>query len=763
MAYTNAIFYIDLYNGSDTTRASLTTCIASNPTGTVTRITKTGHGLVTGAVVTLSLFTTWLNGVWKITKFDDDSFDLDDAIWTTTADNNGTVVPFGGSSWADAWLTITNGATAARVQPGDVIRVSKTPDPVSIGNATWTFNNRTITLSVTGQTIVVEQCEALWSGATNVTASRDTTNFKEGTSSALLAIAAAFTTGKIAYKQTSVLDLSEFQLLSFWLKNNLTIANGTTLKVCLCSDTIGDVIIDTFYVPNIPATSPFFFLPLAISRVGGGNLGNNINSIALYADSDPGTININLDCFIACKTNGINLQSLISKNGQASGGTEGYYCIKNIVDNTLMIDSTTNSAPSVASNYMGTTETVETYLRESFKTTLGTSTLGAISTINDSGTNVNILEYDFGYEINTTNKNGETFLDGLNCVGYGIYATSKNYVKLSNVAVFRYTMGFLFTASNYFNLTNISNATSCNSTGHSSSSNCSQFTFTNVLNSNNNGIYGFNFNHNLSTMNNISAFGNNTNTSSQGISFTTSTGNRLYNIKSIGNYVGLSTSSSFNNIINDITISNSVNGIAFTSLYDIYIENSSFSGNTTAVRMSGPGACKLRNVIFQSNSSDYVIQFPGIGYEIYSYKHNGVDGDNRYYFYGGNEIWQTSIAHSTEIGAWAFTVNSTRIETFPLTKSIGEVGIEQSGSTATFKVWIKKTAPMNVKLYVKTDVATGVQYTQTLKANDTDWEEIYISFSTTVNYAVVPVYLDVWNSDTIDGNVYMGNKSLVIS
>ena len=40
-----------------------------------------------------------------------------------------------GTTWANAWKTVTGGATAARIAPGDIIRISKTPDPVSIGNA----------------------------------------------------------------------------------------------------------------------------------------------------------------------------------------------------------------------------------------------------------------------------------------------------------------------------------------------------------------------------------------------------------------------------------------------------------------------------------------------------------------------------------------------------------------------------------------------------------------------------------------------------
>ena len=43
-----------------------------------------------------------------------------------------------GTSFATRWKTFTNGATAARIAPGDDIRVMASPNPTSIGNATWT-------------------------------------------------------------------------------------------------------------------------------------------------------------------------------------------------------------------------------------------------------------------------------------------------------------------------------------------------------------------------------------------------------------------------------------------------------------------------------------------------------------------------------------------------------------------------------------------------------------------------------------------------
>jgi hypothetical protein len=53
-----------------------------------------------------------------------------------------------GLSFAQRWKTITNGATAARIAPGDEIRIMASPDPTSIGSATWTGGGRPSSISI---------------------------------------------------------------------------------------------------------------------------------------------------------------------------------------------------------------------------------------------------------------------------------------------------------------------------------------------------------------------------------------------------------------------------------------------------------------------------------------------------------------------------------------------------------------------------------------------------------------------------------------
>jgi hypothetical protein len=57
-----------------------------------------------------------------------------------------------GTSFATRWQTITSGATAARIAPGDEIRVMASPDPTSMGSATWTGGGRPLSATITSST-----------------------------------------------------------------------------------------------------------------------------------------------------------------------------------------------------------------------------------------------------------------------------------------------------------------------------------------------------------------------------------------------------------------------------------------------------------------------------------------------------------------------------------------------------------------------------------------------------------------------------------
>lgn len=396
MAYTNGVFFIDLYSGSDTARTALTSCVASNPSGSVTSIAKTGHGLTTGAIVDLTAFTAWLNGAWKITVTDANNFTLDDATWQTTADPDGTVTPRGGSSWADAWLTITSGATAARIQPGDEIRVSKTPDPVSLGqSATFTDGSQDVVLT-TAVTKKIEDAISGWTASTNITASTNTTR-KMGATAHVFTPASGFTTGKVAYKAIAgggTQDFSAYQKISFWFRpTSSVIISANTYKICLCSDSTGDTIVNEINIPATLGSALFHAMVLDY----GAALGSNIQSVAIYANSDPGTTAFSINNIFA--TNDLDLKTLIGKTGDVN------YNIQSIDDTTIKIDTANTAA--TGRGYSGTTSTETIYYCVPYDVTSTT----VWQTLSEAGDSARAMDhYIGGYNTSNDTRDGRTVI-----------------------------------------------------------------------------------------------------------------------------------------------------------------------------------------------------------------------------------------------------------------------------------------------------------------------------------------------------------------
>ncbi len=604
-----------------------------------------------------------------------------------------------GSNWANAWKTINAGATAARIAPGDIIRIAKSPDPSSIGNAAWTNLSKTVTLA-TSQTATIDNCDNAWTASANVTATASATARKEGNAEASLAIAAAFTTGKVAYHQlSSPLDLSSYQKISFWIRNNLAIT-ANYLKLVLCSDTTGDTIVDTFYIPAIPSTNRH--LPLTLTKDGGGNLGASIQSIALYADSDPGAVTVLLDNIIACTTDGLNLQSLISKNSAAQGGAEGWYGIQSIVDTTVLLDNDTNTLANAGRGYSGATETVTTYKRETIKTALAASSSTYVNEIQDSGAGDSRISFQGGYNTSNNNQDGETFFDGLNGYGRPISATSKTYVELNYLNIVRY--GFIYMQG-------------------------SDFWKVGSLRANNNmsGISwgGYNLNADIIQANN----NNGDVTLNASVRITT-----LISNCNIGNGVTFSDSQG---IVKNLTAKNNSNyGVDFNTSYEHRIYNLITANN------SGTAAIRFLNglnYLFKASISEATKIMTSNYYNyarLFSQDHDDTPGNHWIFFdgsSGGTINAQTTERHTASGIAWKLSPNNRHFSNYPLFLSIAKVAVE-ANSLVTVKAWMKKDHASNVgaKLVCRGGQIAGVDSDVTAtKADDTDWEELTITFTPT--------------------------------
>jgi len=184
------------------------------------------------------------------------------------------------------------------------------------------------------------------------------------------------------------------------------------LKLCLCSDTTGDTIVDTFYLPAIALAN--LWRPITVTKDGGGNLGSSIKSIALYVETDVETKTVYFDNISACTTNGLNLQKLISKSSSEQGGSEFWYGLQSINGTTLKIDCHPNLV-SEGPGYDGASETVATYMRDTIKTAEATFSSDVINYILSDG-----IILQGGYNTSTVVQEGESYFDGLSGGGYGM-------------------------------------------------------------------------------------------------------------------------------------------------------------------------------------------------------------------------------------------------------------------------------------------------------------------------------------------------------
>lgn len=421
MAYTSGIFYIDPVSGSDTARTALTSCTASNPSGSITRINKTGHGLVTGAVVDLTLFTAWLNDAWKITVVDANNFDLDGAVWQTTADASGTATPRGGASWSDAWQTVSSGATTARIQSGDQIRFPKNAITSAGVDATFTNLSKTVTLSAV-LTKTVEHAVSGWTAATNITGSTNASR-KYGATATVMTPAGAFTTGKVCYKAIDgggTQDFSGYTKMSLWFRPTTNNAiTASTYKLCLCSDATGDTIVNEINIPATQASSNWHIFVLDY----GAALSSSVQSVAIYANSDPGTTAFSFNNIVAC--NNFTHETLFGWQSDC------YHNVQAIDGVTVTID-----APNTATGgrgWYGTTGTAAMYYAKPYTS----YTNGSVNSMNEGATlGLGRTEYSGGWDTGTNTRDGMTYFAS-NLVGQGIGFGTFTATAVKNVVISR--------------------------------------------------------------------------------------------------------------------------------------------------------------------------------------------------------------------------------------------------------------------------------------------------------------------------------------
>ena len=750
-----------------------------------------------------------------------------------------------GLSFAQRWKTITNGATAARIAPGDEIRIMASPDPTSIGNATWTGGGRPASIniasstnatpivittssahglvtgdyvSITGHTtntnangvwrvgttptgttfqilqingsnttgngvggatgditkannLVVKTTSPLvqnialcgglgekpaWVASTNVTTLQNTIVWKEGNSSAQIAPAAAFTTGKAAYYTLpATLDLSAYQQVTFWVRQaNGTLTTAGQVYVGLCTDTVGNTVVHQCNVPALGANG--VWVPVTVNF--GANLNAAIRSVAFYVVTDLAAQTFFIDNIVACKAassaDSVTLQSLVSKSDGT--GDEAWYAIQSINSDVIML-ANTNASTSQATavrGYNDTTETVTTYKRETTKTALATASNTVVAAMNDNGTSGNLITYSGGWNrTDMSTQTGVTWYDGSNGLGIGLQSTSfRVFNQIDRLNFCRYSVGFQMNLATTDITVGSIYATAC-TTGVDLLSSPRNITISSVWASNN-GTAGVAITGSSNAITTVKTVKNNT---ASGVTFT---GARFCAIESLigGNQetavidatIAFVTGSS-NCVVGTATITNNVSGsgIFATASYNNFVNGGSTSGCAQGIGVSNA------EIYLNNFTVNEATEVGGTGF-VYANRLDDTDNNSWVFQSGlGTVNQQTAVVDSPATTSWRMRPTSgTTTARAPVLLKLGTVVCAASSAVTVTARMQRSNTGLTMRLVCPggqiTGVSTDVSSDMTASANT--WETVSITFTPT-KAGAVDIYAHAFGGTTFSGYV----------
>lgn len=698
--------------------ATKTAAISSSTNATPSVVTTlTAHGLSIGDYVQVygHATNTNINGLWKVgtANFTSTTISLvnDD---DTNSIGNGTGIATG------SMISSTH-------------RIVKLTTPVT----------QTISLVGNGQGGTNSQ-KISWTPTTNVTATIISTDFKEGSACQQIAIGSTFTTGKAAYYTLpSQLDLSGYQQITFWIKlTSGLVGSANQTSIVLCSDTTGDTPVNTFNIPFIGAGASSATLNawMSLTIDNGAALGNTINSIAFYVNTDNGAQTFLLDCILAVKASSANdslsVNSLIGKNTTG----EYWWPIESIKDKLVVLGGPTNrqSVSLFPRGYCGVTESVTSYKRECINS-FQTNNSNTVFVTGRGGTSIaNRNTYTGGYNrTDMSTKTGETWFNGRNSVGYG-FAVGAYYTVLENIHMFRYSSGL-----------NPSLAT----VGYLYK-NCSS------IGSNGNGFYTnqtpfLELDGCLSLMNGTAL-------TAHGIG--TSPLVTYKNCKSISNcgtgfyFAGAHSCKSYNNYSANNNMGYFFDGTGTENyFYNCVSEKNQYGATESAWHCNAnanAGHNYLYNCIINETVEVYNNQ-ARYGGKIYSQNHDNTAGYHKMFCGGGLIESETTVRHTASGYAWRFSVtHSERTLDIPIQLSIAKIACS-ANNQVTVKAWMRRNnTGLMMRLRVMKDQYGGptTDIISNMTVGADTWEEITLQFTPTLN-CVIEVFAEAYGGTTYLGYV----------
>lgn len=760
-----------------------------------------------------------------------------------------------GTSWAQAFLTMGGATSAKGVAAGDTVRIAKTEDKTSLGNATWTvgvipstknitsstnatpiqvtisshgyatgdviqitghttntaangtwivtntgtdtftldgsvgngtggssgtaqnINTKTVKLA-SAQTKTVTMCDTAFTAANSAAVALSTNIYKQGTASIQLTTPGAGTVANTRYAYFTLpggaQDFSAYQKLSFYFAATNGNANSTAYKICLCSDTTGTTIVDTFNVQSNNANA----IPVAmtVARVGGGNLGSSIQSVAIYTNTSGFGNNqiTRWDNIIACTTDGLNLQSVISP---VASNTDVFdnYPIQSIDDTLVLIDNVQASTAVIGRGYFITSGgSITTYFRNptipaNLITNLVANTLlnaPAIGAVN------NYLTYSGGWNTGTTTQDGLTVVQACNATSV---IQLNSFQAIESFGVMRGGSAFAQVATKTSN-----NLTNCFASGFTSTA--IQFGAapqgsamvnlgTNIITNfgSNNGFIGASC-LGIKAIVTSSKFMNHIG-SPAGIGGTNLGGtNSLYKSceASNNNFQGFFITSGSNLTLRDCTAKSNGNfntgvgcGIEISSNGgQAYFYNTTTNGNTSnAIKgQGGNGVVYFQNLTTNESPAFNNVYNTG---QIYVNNWNG-DGLARCESFAAQTTTNNSVTHGTAPFSWQTQITSLeRGINFPSDTLLATVYCVEDVEV-TVSAWFKKSHATNIvnSLLLPGDQLSGIAEDVVATGTaTTDWEQLSITFTPTES-GVVKIYSSTYLAAGSSDSSYVSDLTL---
>ena len=644
----------------------------------------------------------------------------------------------------------------------------------------------------------------------NAASGTGTSGITDGTSASYLATFGSGTANTgytLTYSTGSALDLSAYQQVSFWFQSNASL-NSANVRLCLCSDTTGDTVVQSFYLPDFYSTTSRW-MPMVFDT--GAALPSSVQSVALYADVDPGTATFLLDNIIACKASSsadsLTHRSLIGKvhnlpwaastayslndrrrptqtnrNGfqykVTTAGTSGsseptwpaawgktvtdgsvvwtcvaneledsWFAITGINGTTLTLDNSLSDSFTSLRGYHGATETVSTYKREPKNFWPIPTNFTSTNNVRKAGSTGLPITYSGGWDRSAMSTlNGETWWDGVVGNGMGLVLSTFKFVNVDHFNGVRFqSVLYGINGGGTISHCHANNCTTGVDFGGGQ-----QATF--------NGMHSFNCSSfgvscgNASTMYGKAVQGHSSGASVGGL------GVILGKYKTRISYV--------------VARNNATTGIGAysTNIYDSIVYNYATSGNG-AFSVSC-GASDMNSLCFVNGSTsetNYVNQSSGMGSGLadamlFSHKHGGDVNDHRIFFAEGTIRSDTSTRHTASGLAWKCSLTSTaRTVIYPVRFSLGRY-LLQANVSKTFKVWARRdNANIKGQLLIYGGSLPGIDADATVSTDPSSlntWEQSAGLTVTPTETGVVELWMLWWDGVGTTNNYWIDDLTV---